>query len=58
MIATIFIPLTLVSGIYGMNFKYMPELDQVWGYPLVLGIMVIISLGMLFYFKKKKWILS
>lgn len=58
MIATIFIPLTLVSGIYGMNFKYMPELDHIWGYPLSLGIMGLITLIMLFYFKKKKWILS
>ncbi|MDD3792420.1 MAG: CorA family divalent cation transporter, partial [Candidatus Bathyarchaeota archaeon] len=58
MIATIFIPLTLVSGIYGMNFKYMPELDQMWGYPLVLIVMGLIALVMLFYFKKKKWILS
>ncbi len=56
-IATIFIPLTLIAGIYGMNFAYMPELNSIWGYPLVLLSMVIITIGMLFYFRKKKWIL-
>jgi magnesium transporter len=58
MIATIFIPLTLISGIYGMNFSYMPELKLAWGYPIVLLSMVMITVGMLFYFKKKKWILQ
>ena len=56
-IATIFIPLTLVAGIYGMNFTYMPELKSPWGYPLVLLIMLSIATVMLFYFRKKKWIL-
>ncbi len=55
-IATIFIPLTLITGIYGMNFRYMPELNWKWGYPTVLIIMLVIGLGMLFYFKKKRWI--
>jgi magnesium transporter len=55
-IATIFIPLTFVVGIYGMNFRYMPELSWRWGYPAVLGIMLIIVLGMLLFFKKKKWL--
>jgi magnesium transporter len=58
MIATIFIPLTLISGIYGMNFSYIPELKFPWGYPIVLLSMVMITVGMLFYFKKKKWILQ
>jgi magnesium transporter len=55
-IATIFIPLTFVVGIYGMNFKYMPELGLVWFYPLLLLIMFAIGISMLFYFRKKKWL--
>jgi magnesium transporter len=55
-IATIFIPLTLIAGIYGMNFKYMPELDWFWGYPMVYAIMLAISAVMLMYFRKKKWL--
>jgi magnesium transporter len=56
-IATIFIPLTLVAGIYGMNFADMPELKSSWGYPLVLLLMLSMAIVMLFYFRKKKWIL-
>ncbi|MBI1730642.1 magnesium/cobalt transporter CorA [Candidatus Acetothermia bacterium] len=55
-IATIFIPLTFIVGIYGMNFDYIPELRWHWGYFAVLGIMGIIALGMLLYFKRKKWL--
>ncbi|MDR1748413.1 MAG: magnesium/cobalt transporter CorA [Spirochaetaceae bacterium] len=55
-ISTIFIPLSFIVGIYGMNFIYMPELNHTWGYPLVLGIMAVIAGAMLLYFKKKKWI--
>jgi magnesium transporter len=54
-IATIFMPLSFIAGVYGMNFKYMPELELSWGYFGILGIMLIISLLMLIYFKKKKW---
>jgi magnesium transporter len=54
-IATIFIPLTLIAGIYGMNFKYMPELGWKYGYPLVLAVMLVIGIGMVVYFKRKKW---
>ena len=54
-IATIFIPLTFITGIYGMNFRYMPEIRWNWGYPAVLFIMIVIGVGMLIYFKKKKW---
>ena len=57
-IATIFIPLTLIAGVYGMNFTDMPELKSSWGYPLVLLSMVMITVGMLSYFRKKKWILQ
>ncbi len=54
-ISTIFIPLTFIAGLYGMNFRYMPELYQRWGYPLVLVIMGVITIMMVYYFKKKKW---
>ncbi len=55
-IATLFIPLTFVASIYGMNFKYMPELEWKWGYFAVLGVMALMAIGMLIYFRKKKWI--
>ena len=55
-IATIMMPLTLVASIYGMNFKHMPELDSKFGYPTVLGIMMVITTTMLIYFKRRKWL--
>ena len=55
-IATIFIPLTFVAGVYGMNFKYMPELEWKWGYFIVLIIMAVVAAVMLIYFKRKKWL--
>jgi magnesium transporter len=55
-IATIFMPLTFIAGIYGMNFKYMPELEWPWGYPAVWLLFVVIGVSMLIYFKKKKWL--
>ncbi len=55
-IATIFMPLTFLAGIYGMNFKYMPELEWRWGYPLIWAIMIGTGVFMLIYFKKKKWL--
>ncbi len=55
-IATIFIPLTFIAGIYGMNFKGMPELEWKWGYPIVLIVMAVVGITMLIYFKRKKWL--
>ena len=55
-IATIFIPLSFVAGIYGMNFKYMPELEWRWGYFMALGVMLTIFAGLLMYFRKKEWL--
>jgi len=56
MIATIFMPLTFIAGIYGMNFKYFPELEWRWGYPVIWAVMAGISISMLIIFKKKKWL--
>jgi magnesium transporter len=55
-IATIFIPLTFIAGVYGMNFKYMPELGWKWAYPAVWLIMAVVVIVMLIYFKRKKWL--
>ena len=54
--ASIFIPLTFLAGIYGMNFKYMPELNWEYGYPTLLVIMLLLFAGMIFYFKRKHWL--
>lgn len=54
-ISTIFIPITFIASIYGMNFRYMPELQWRWSYPAVLLLMLLITLGMIVYFKRKKW---
>jgi len=55
-IATIFIPLTFIAGIYGMNFEFMPELKWHWGYPIVWVIIIAIAVIMLFYFRRKRWL--
>ena len=56
LITTIFMPLTVITGIYGMNFKHMPELNSKFGYPIVLGVMVLVGGGLFTYFRKRKWI--
>lgn len=55
-IATLFMPLTFIAGLYGMNFHYMPELNWRWGYPAVLTLMLLVIGGMLVFFRRKKWI--
>jgi magnesium transporter len=55
-IATIFMPLTFLAGVYGMNFRFMPELGWRWGYPLILFFMLLVGLVMLLYFRKRKWL--
>ena len=61
-IATIFIPLTFVAGIYGMNFDTeispwnMPELRWYWGYPLILVVMGVLALSLITYFRRKDWL--
>jgi magnesium transporter len=54
-ITTIFIPLSFIAGIYGMNFDVMPELRSPYGYPAVLVSMAVVSIGMIYYFKRRKW---
>ena len=55
-VTTIFMPLTLIVGWYGMNFRYMPELETRWGYPVVIIASLVIIIGGLWFFKKKKWL--
>jgi magnesium transporter len=55
-IATIFIPLTFLAGWYGMNFKFMPEYEWRWGYPMVIGTAIIIAGGLMLFFRRKKWL--
>ncbi|AEF86669.1 magnesium and cobalt transport protein CorA [Treponema primitia ZAS-2] len=55
-ISTIFIPLTFIVGVYGMNFVHMPELSSVYGYPIVWGIMILVALGMVVFFKRRNWL--
>lgn len=55
-VTTIFMPLTLIAGWYGMNFRYMPELETRWGYPVVIAVSALIVIASLLFFKKKKWL--
>ena len=54
--SAIFIPLTFIAGIYGMNFNYMPELRYRYAYFVLWGIMIVVTIIMLFFFKRKKWL--
>jgi magnesium transporter len=55
-ISTVFIPLTFLAGVYGMNFKYMPELEMRWTYPALWVFMLAVAGGMFLFFRKKKWL--
>ncbi len=55
-ISTIFMPLTFIVGVYGMNFQFMPELTWKWGYPLIMLFMFFVGIGMVFLMKRKRWI--
>jgi magnesium transporter len=54
-ISTVFIPITFIAGVYGMNFAFMPELQHRWAYPAVLGLMGLIVVVMLAFFRRRKW---
>jgi magnesium transporter len=55
-VSTIFIPLSFLAGIYGMNFEHMPELRWRFGYPIAVGGMIAVGLGMLAYFRHRRWL--
>jgi magnesium transporter len=55
-ITTIFMPLSFIASVYGMNFEHMPELKSEWGYPIVLGVMGVVAAGMLIGFRRRKWL--
>lgn len=55
-IATIFVPLTFVAGIYGMNFRHMPELEWRWSYAIFWGVIAAIAIGMLTFFRRRRWL--
>jgi magnesium transporter len=55
-ISTIFIPLTFIVGVYGMNFANMPEIPTAYGYFVVWGLMILIAIGMILFFKKRGWL--
>ncbi len=54
-IATIFLPITFIASIYGMNFVYMPELKQPWGYPAVLTLMAVVAISLILFMKRRRW---
>jgi magnesium transporter len=54
--ASIFMPLTFIAGVYGMNFDYMPELHWRWGYPLIMLVMAACGAGLLYYFRRQRWL--
>lgn len=55
-ISSIFIPLTFLVGVYGMNFSNIPELKTSWGYFALWGVMIVIAIGQLIFFRRKKWL--
>ncbi len=55
-VSTVILPMSLIAGIYGMNFKHMPETGWPWGYPLALGLMAALGVGLFLFFRRKKWI--
>jgi magnesium transporter len=56
LMASVFIPLTFIAGVYGMNFEFMPELQMRWAYPAILGLMIAVGGGMLIFFRRRGWI--
>jgi magnesium transporter len=56
LMSTVMLPLTFIVGLYGMNFKHMPELDWVWGYPAAIGLMIVVAGAILLWFRRRGWI--
>jgi len=56
LMSTVMLPLTFIVGLYGMNFKHMPELEWVWGYPAAIGLMVLVVAGIVLWFRHRGWI--
>jgi magnesium transporter len=56
LISTVMLPLTFIAGVYGMNFRHMPELAWIGGYPFALGLMAVVAIGILLYFRHKGWL--
>ena len=54
-VSAIFLPLTFMAGIWGMNFEYMPELNKPWGYGVALSSMAVVASGMVWFFKRQGW---
>ena len=55
-ISSVFIPLTFIAGVYGMNFAHMPELSKPWGYGACLALMLSVAVGQVLFFKRKHWL--
>jgi magnesium transporter len=55
-LSSIFLPITFIAGLYGMNFKYMPELEQPWAYPATICVMILIAIGSIVYAKQQRWL--
>jgi magnesium transporter len=55
-IATIFMPITFIASVYGMNFKWMPGLEHPWGFPIAVALMACVGVGMWLYFRTKSWV--
>ncbi|WP_392531244.1 magnesium transporter CorA family protein [Nostoc sp. C117] len=55
-LSAVFLPITFIAGLYGMNFKYMPELEQPWGYPAAIAVMALIVIGSIVYAKQQRWL--
>ena len=54
--SSILLPLTFLAGLWGMNFNFMPELDERWGYPFALGLMAVMALTLMWFFRRKRWL--